>query len=393
MAQSSSSQGSIWGASMARLARRSGLFGMVAAGALAFTLCGAAQGQVFTVGEKTATADLNLDFSPTRVELPATPMTDRGRRDLVRNLEAEQGFAHRVLPLGSIVTLHANGNIAPGTDAYKQMVYKKGQAASAGDRVAVTAIAVKGDHLLIDLNGGPYPKHRFLSHIQIGVGGVGTNPTADQSDPATGCRILLVFEGGVPELSAPEVKALLEPLIDFGVKSGEQAYAETLPNPVKSAIASHEVLVGMNHRMVLAALGQPESKIRETATEGRYEEWIYGHQPQTVKFVRFSGDRVSLIKIAALGKPMEVHDQDEMAGYLELRPVRAITVSDGPGLAETSKERPAPPSLKIPGEPATPADNTDHAQRKVQFPTEHRDAAGNPASVPQDHLEPSLSRF
>ena len=357
------------------------------------TLCGAAGGQVFTVGEKTATADLKLDFSPTRVELPTTAMTERGRRDLVRNLEAEQGFAHRALPLGSIVTLHANGTIAPGADAYRQMVYKKGQAASAGDRVAVTAIEVKGDHLLIDLNGGPYPKHRFLRHIQIGVGGADTNSTAGQQDPATGCRILLVFEGGVPEVSAPEVKALLEPLIDFGVKSGEQAYADTLPTPVKSAIASHEVLVGMNHRMVLAALGQPETKIRETATEGRYEEWIYGHQPQTVKFVRFLGDRVSLIKIAALGKPMEVHDQDEMAGYLEPRPEKTITVGDGPVIADATKAKAAPPSLKMPGEPAAAADNSDRAQRKVQFPTEHKDPAGNSTSAPQDHLEPSSARF
>ncbi len=80
---------------------------------------------------------------------------------------------------------------------------------------------------------------------------------------ATGSRITLVFEGGVPEISGPEVKALLEPLIDFGVKTSEQAYADTLPPVLKEAIAAHEVLVGMNHRMVLAALGAPENKMRE----------------------------------------------------------------------------------------------------------------------------------
>ena len=65
------------------------------------------QAQVFTVGEKTATAGLKTDFTPTRVELPDTQMTERGRRELLRNLDAEQGFAHRVLPLGGIV--HADG--------------------------------------------------------------------------------------------------------------------------------------------------------------------------------------------------------------------------------------------------------------------------------------------
>ena len=39
----------------------------------------------------------------------------------------------------------------------------------------------------------------------------------------------LLFEGGLPDISAPEVKALLDPIIDFGVKSGAEAYADSLP--------------------------------------------------------------------------------------------------------------------------------------------------------------------
>jgi len=343
--------------------------------------------QVFTVGEKSATADIKTDFTPTRVELPNETLTERGRRDLVRNLEAEQGFAHRVLPLATVISLQANGNMTPGPDVYKQQIYKKGQAAALGDRVAITGLEFKGDRILIDLNGGPYAKHRFLSHIQIGMGNLPN--TAPQGNPATGCRIALVFEGGIPELTAPEVKALLEPLVDFGVKTGEQAYAETLPAPLKSAIASHEVRVGMNHRMVLAALGQPESKVRETSAEGRYEEWIYGHQPQTIQFVRFVGDRVSQIKVAALGSPLQIRDQDEMAGYTSPTPVKVVDVHDGPVAGTESSA----PSLKLPTETKTPADmptsaRTDH---RVQFPDE-RSGAGKPADPtspgPQDRLNP-----
>jgi hypothetical protein len=235
------------------------------------------------VGEKTAMADINTDFKPTHVELPDAGLTERGRRELVRDLEAEQGFAHRVLPLGAQMTLQANGNLTPRDEQYKELLYKKGSSAQPGDRVVVTALEFKGDRIVIDLNGGPYPPHRFMRHIQIGIGNVETQqPTLDER--ATGCRIALVFEGGIPELSAPEVKALLQPVIDFGAKTSEVAYAETLPTPLKSAIASHEVLVGMNHRMVLAALGQPESKIREGSGNDRYEEWIYGHQPQTMRW-------------------------------------------------------------------------------------------------------------
>lgn len=329
--------------------------------ALAFFSFGA-HAQVFTVGEKTATADINADFTPTHVELPDGHLGERGRRELMRDLGSEQGFAHRILPLGAIMTLQANGNLTPRAEQYKELIYKKGSSAAPGDRVMITALEFKGDRLVIDLNGGPYPPHRFMRHIQIGIGPVATQqPTLDER--ATGCRIVLVFEGGFPDISAPEVKALLQPIIDFGAKTGEVAYAETLPAPLKSAIQSHEVLVGMNHRMVLAALGQPESKLREGLGSERYEEWIYGHQPQTMEFVRFNGDRVSLVKIAALGKDIEIHDQDEMAGYEA--PVPTVAVGD-----VTAKDGSAPPSLRLPGEDKTPEEvaRPDSGMRKVQMP-------------------------
>jgi hypothetical protein len=167
--------------------------------------------------------------------------------------------------------------------------------------------------------------------------------------------VTLVFKGAVPEISAPEVKALLEPVIDFGVKSSEQAYADTLPPPLKNAIAAHDVLVGMNHRMVLAALGAPESKIREQESGdpngARYEEWIYGHVPQTVRFVRFVGDRVTVVEIAAMGKPVEIHDKDEMGGFQDPVLTREIALGDRKPTGEDAAPA-APPTLRQPGEPA-----------------------------------------
>ncbi len=339
--------------------------------------CLQAGAQVFTVGEKTATSDMKTDFTPTHVELPDARLTERGRRELMRDLESEQGFAHRILPLGATLTLQANGNLTPRDDQYKEMVYKKGSSAAPGDRIMVTALEFKGDRIVIDLNGGPYPPHRFLRHIQIGVGNLPVQD-ANLDQGATGCRINLVFEGGVPEISAPEVKALLQPVIDFGAKTGEVAYAETLPPPLKSAINSHEVLVGMNHRMVLAALGQPESKMREGVGSDHYEEWIYGHQPQTMQFVRFVGDRVSMVKVAALGKPIEIRDQDEMAGYLPPTPTIAVgDVAEGDGKSN-------PPTLKLPDEDKTPTDNTtgqDTGMRKVQMPEPKTPVSDSPTEI------------
>ncbi|MDQ2834125.1 MAG: hypothetical protein M3Y50_10340 [Acidobacteriota bacterium] len=322
-----------------------------------------AHGQVFVVGEKSATADIATDFTPTSVSLPDGRLSERGRRELVRNLEAEQGFAHRALPVSPEIGLRANGPLTPGPVEYKKLIYQKGLAAAAGDRVIITSLEIKRDRIVVDLNGGPYLKHRFLRHVSIG-----DNPVvADLGERATGSRVTLIFEGQVPEISAPEVKALLEPVIDFGVKTSEQAYADTLPPILKEAIAAHEVLVGMNHRMVLASLGAPENKIRDQASGdpngARYEEWIYGRVPQTVRFVRFKGDRVAVVEIAALGKPIEVHQQDEMGGFEDPGLTREVALGDKkPGEDGTSAP---PPSLRRPGE-AAPKDGLN----KVQFPAD-----------------------
>ena len=323
----------------------------------------AAHAQVFVVGEKSATAGIATDFTPTHVPLPEGKLDERGRRELIRNLEAEQGFAHRALPISSGITLQANGQLTPAPAEYRKLIYTKGQSAAPGDRVVITSLTIKSDRLVIDFNGGPYAKHRFLSHVQLNDAPV----TQNTGEVATGSRITLVFEGGIPEVSSPEVKALLEPLIDFGVKSSEQAYADTLPPALKEAISAHEVLVGMNHRMVLAALGAPENKMREQQSGdpngGHYEEWIYGHVPQTIRFVRFVGDRVTVVEIAALGKPIEIHDKDEMGGFNAPAPTREVAMGDKEQGADETKPA-APPTLRLPGE-AVP----DGGPGKVQFPT------------------------
>jgi hypothetical protein len=325
----------------------------------------AAEAQVFVVGEKSATADIATDFTPTKVSLSDTPMSERGRRELIRNLEAEQGFAHRALPVGTVLTLRANGPLTPGGAEYRKMIYEKGEAAAPGDRVVITAMEVKPDRIIVDFNGGPYAKHRFLRHIQLNDAPVAGNV----EQQVTGTRVTLVFEGHVPEISAPEVKALLEPVVDFGVKNSEEAYADTLPPLVKDAVAAHEVLVGMNHRMVLAAMGPPENKVRDQpsgdANGGRYEEWIYGHVPQTVRFVRFVGDRVTVVEIAALGKPIEIHDKDEMGGYNPPVPTREVALGDPSGSQTDGTAQKGPPTLRQPGE-AVPVNSTN----KVQFPAD-----------------------
>jgi hypothetical protein len=370
-------------------------------GALACALPGEGHAQVFVVGEKTAMADVSTDFHPTRVELPSTPITERGRRELVRYLEAEQGFAHRTLPLGDDIVLMANGNLTPGGDAYKELLYKKGESAQPGDRVVITTVTVKADRIVFDINGGPYLNHRFLRHIDINDMPLVANDGAQ----VTGFRLTLVFEGGIPDISAPEVKALLDPIIDFGVKTGSEAYADTLPAFLKKAIAQHDVLVGMDRKMAIAAMGAPESKVRELlpgSTDRHYEEWIYGQAPQTVRFVRFVGDRVIQVRIAALGQPIAIHDKNEMQGYLDPEDTHEIAMGDSkPASGENSSAK-APPTILKPGEvapgssqrvrlpvslPDTPPDKTTPAPA-APSPTAE---PGNPSLAPGGPLDSSAN--
>ncbi len=332
---------------------------------LALPLCG----QVFVVGEKTATADAITEFHSTHVELPEGPLDEPGRQDLIRNLEAEQGFAHRQLPLGAGVTLLANGRMTPRDDDYRRMLYQKGVSAAPGDRVEVTALRFRPDSIVIDLNGGPYAKHRFLSHVYIN-----NMQVAPLGPVATGCRITLMFEGGLPDVTAAEVKALLDPLVDFKAKSSAEAYANTLSPKVREAVQTHEILVGMDRRMVIASLGEPRSKHREhLASEDEnspiYEEWIYGDPPQPTRFVRFREGRVIRLEIAALGKPIEIHDKNEMDSESP-RALLTRTIASGDAQPNKDEGTPAaqPPTLRKPGEttdgPAT--------MGRVRFPSDTR---------------------
>lgn len=350
-------------------------------------LASPAGAQVFTVGMKTATADVVTDFRPTRVELPTQPLDEKGRLELIRNLEAEQGFAHRELPLGAGLTLVANGVISPRDDEYKKMLYQKGQSAGPGDRVQITALKFEANKLIIDFNGGPYAKHRFLSHISIN-----DMPLAQQGPTATGCRVTLLFEGGLPEVTAAEVKALLDPVVDFRAKSSAEAYADTLPPKVRDAVEAHEILVGMNRRMVIAAVGEPKTKEREHSGNGddnnpSYEEWIYGETPQPIRFVRFRNGRVVRLEIAALGKPIEVHDKNELGiapeATLQARAVlngdRQATV-DGSDTTKTP-----PPTLRRPGEVLDTTISAGGGMGKVKLPDD-------PPAQPQQSTSPQPSQ-
>ena len=342
-----------------------------------------------------------LQITPTHVDLPKTELDPKSRILLERDLQADQGFANRPFPRGHKgLTLQANGKLEPAGVSYLNMVVNEGLSAKPGTRVVVSNIKIDKSRIILDFDGGPDAKHRFLRHIQIGVnGGEMGDPDGDptlinqQGDPA-GSRVTLVFPNFVPELTSAQVKELLAPLISFDVKSPIQAYTDTLPNSLRDAILGHKVLVGMNTDMVMFAKGQPTSKSREMDGQMPFEEWIYGVAPEEVTFVRINGNRVIRVEIARDGRPLQVFTTDVVSPMLmasgtpELAETKTRTIKEGDVAVDPDKqEATTPPSLRKPGE-TLPADtNNTGEMRPVQFPKPHSD--NTPGADPDEQSTPS----
>ncbi len=323
---------------------------------------------------------------PTNIPLPQNELDAKTRLELIRFLQADQGFAMRPLPMGHKgLTLAANGKMEPAGESYLSMVTANGLSAKPGDRVVLTDVKIEHSRIVLELNGGPDLKHRFLRHIEVGAGPM-TNPVVqDSGTPATGARLTLTFQHGVPELTGKQVEALLAPLISFEVKTPIQAFTDTLPPVLKNAILDHHVLVGMSTDMVLFAKGRPENKIREMDGQMPIEIWIYGKPPEDVDFVRINGNRVIRVEVAAVGKPVQIFTRDEVEGMMRtdgtpLTPGDAQgthTVQMGDVVRNPDTQAPAaPPTLRDPGE-TLPTDNSKDSRvgvmKPVQFPKQKPD--------------------
>jgi hypothetical protein len=330
--------------------------------------------QVFTVTPEGIDGKY-LEFHPTNIPLPDQPLTNHSREDLLRFLQSEQGFSMRPLPILSL-TLHANGAMQPAGADYANAIRTRGLSVKAGERVTVTDVRIEKDRVLLDFNGGPEHKHKWLRHVSIGMDPNMTTPVV-RDDPQTpsGSRIVLVFAHGVPDLTGLQVEALIKPIVDFSVKTPLQAFTDTLPPALRKTINEHHVLVGMNTEMVMSALGTPKNKVRERDGDTPFEEWIYGDPPQPVQFIRFNGNRVIRVEIAKVGESPVIRSQNEMGDYWNTAPAdntRMVKLGDQNPADATAQNTPhAPPTLRNPGEKLPSDDDTNKAVMKpVQFPSD-----------------------
>ncbi|MFP5211277.1 MAG: hypothetical protein ACLGRW_18490 [Acidobacteriota bacterium] len=374
--------------------------------ALLLTTGGAAQ--VITIdtnGKAAVPANAPVDrrfaqITPTKITLSKEPLDGKTKMELIRFLEAEHGFAMRPLPSGHKgLTLAANGTLHPAGEAYLNMAISEGVCAKPGDSVVITDVKFSQSKMVIDLNGGPDFKHRFLRHISIGMDPTMTNSVVPDEGIPRGARITLTFKERVPRMTGAQVEDLLSPLIEFKVKSPIQAFTDTLPLPLKNAILDHQVLVGMTTDMVMFAKGQPWKKTRETVGLAPLEVWIFGKPPDPTDFVTINGNRVIKVEIARVGKPLEVFTQDVVTPMLMTNgsssPVLAAEsnthiIREGDVQRDPNKEAPAPPpTLRNPGE-KLPTDGSKSSRvgvmKPVQFPKEDQQQpqlGANPDGVPQ----------
>jgi hypothetical protein len=95
-------------------------------------------------------------------------------------------------------------------------------------------------------------------------------------------------------MTPDDLKGYLSAMLDFGgQRSAAVQWVDTLPPAVKQAITDKRAVYGMTRDEVIAAIGKPEHKVRETQPDGtEVEDWIYGTPPGQTVFVSFDGDMV-----------------------------------------------------------------------------------------------------
>jgi len=274
---------------------------------------------------------------------PPPRISRETRMDLIRAFNAELVYIRSPFPMGKTGLTLKDGQLTPSGEALQRMISMWGPAVKPGDQARISEILVKNDRIHFEINGGAVKRQKWYQHIQFGGGGGMITPGEANANPR-GSYVDLVFNGYVPELEPQQLKDLLRPVFDFNAKSAIEAYLDTLPPKVRDAIKSHQILVGMNREMVIAAKGRPSKKVREKDGETEYEEWIYGDPPQDVDFVRLVGDEVVRLEI------MKVNGEKVVRAEKEVE-LEQPTVAKG---SAPPVRPPNAPTLRRPGEEADP---------------------------------------
>jgi len=243
----------------------------------------------------------------------AAALSENSRLAILRAISGEFVRAQVALPGGKDgLHLEAGQPHTPLAQADKQqddnpfvsshvLVASRPPVIHQGDQVQITRVEFRDKSIVIDLNGGGRTKWHLRDHLQLTLGGPMSTSSSMQTpqSPAAGLEgqgstIFLDFAHRLPDLSPEELKLQLAPVLDFNShRTAAAQYADTLPKEFQQAIKNQIAAVGMDHDMVIAAMGRPDRKVRERNEDGvETEDWIYGTPPGKTVFVTFIGDKV-----------------------------------------------------------------------------------------------------
>jgi hypothetical protein len=248
--------------------------------------------------KKSKAADAPDSTASPSAKGPDGTLQPMSRLSLVRFVDGEIVQVVRPIPAGK-KGFHLKAGVPLNDNALRMAVTSAGAAINPGDRAQITDLDFKDKEIIVDINGGGKGKTRLRDRIHLEVGGVPSVSTAPETavNTTAGATIYLDFDKPLPEMSAEDLEKLLSSVLDFSKRhSAAVQWIDTLPPDIQKAIQEKQPIVGMDHDMVLAAMGRPDRKIREKGPDGNeVEDWVYGQPPEKTIFVSFEGDKVTKV--------------------------------------------------------------------------------------------------
>lgn len=227
----------------------------------------------------------------------AEKLTQDQRIALIRGITAEYATVKAPLPR-SKKALKFNADSSYDKNEWVEAGREFGPAARVGDLVQVSKIDIGDDKIVLEINGGfKSGKGKWYERIQVGMNGTMGPVSQGQSNAPGGTSIVLLFHKPLEAVKPEEIKKILAPVLDFEKRSVTQSYVDSLPPEIQQAVKEKRAVEGMDRDAVLAALGKPVRKVRETNKDGdETEDWIYGQPPGKIVFVTFRGNKVIKVK-------------------------------------------------------------------------------------------------
>jgi hypothetical protein len=251
-------------------------------------------------GDRGKPAKINSPDNPDQpAKAQAGPLQPTSRLSLVRYVDGEIVRVVRPIPAGK-KGFHLKAGIPLNENTLRMAVASAGSAINPGDRAQITNLDFKDKEIIVEINGGGHGKKRLRDRIHLEIGGVVPTMTTSQDTPVNtnaGATLFLDFDKPLPEMTAEDLEQFLSGVLDFSKRhSAAVQWVESLPPEIQKAIQDKQPVVGMDHDMVLAAMGRPDRKVREKGTDGsEIEDWIYGTPPAKTIFVSFEGDKVTQV--------------------------------------------------------------------------------------------------